>query len=31
MQEMMRSAGFADVEAFPMTFGICFCYRGWKK
>jgi demethylmenaquinone methyltransferase / 2-methoxy-6-polyprenyl-1,4-benzoquinol methylase len=31
MQEMMRSAGFDDVEAFPLTFGICFCYRGWKK
>ena len=31
MQEMMRDAGFADVAAFPMTFGVCFCYRGWKK
>ena len=31
MQDMMRSAGFVDVEAFPMTFGVCFCYRGWVK
>jgi demethylmenaquinone methyltransferase/2-methoxy-6-polyprenyl-1,4-benzoquinol methylase len=30
MQEMMRSAGFAQVETFPMTFGVCLCYRGVK-
>lgn len=28
MMEMMRSAGFEQVERFPMTFGICSCYRG---
>lgn len=28
MQEMMRDAGFGQVEAFPLTFGICICYRG---
>jgi demethylmenaquinone methyltransferase/2-methoxy-6-polyprenyl-1,4-benzoquinol methylase len=31
MQEMMRSAGFNNVEIFPMTFGICLCYRGLKS
>ena len=30
MQQMMRDAGFADVQAFPLTFGICICYRGLK-
>src|SRR5688572_24615764 len=28
MTGMMRDAGFADVEQFPMTFGVCVCYRG---
>jgi len=28
MMAMMRSAGFAQVEQFAMTFGICVCYRG---
>ena len=28
MVEMMRDAGFEDVEQFPMTFGVCVCYRG---
>jgi demethylmenaquinone methyltransferase/2-methoxy-6-polyprenyl-1,4-benzoquinol methylase len=28
MMGMMRDAGFADVEQFPMTFGVCVCYRG---
>jgi ubiquinone/menaquinone biosynthesis C-methylase UbiE len=30
MGEMMRDAGFAQVEQFPMTFGVCVCYRGLK-
>ncbi|HEX4795812.1 MAG TPA: ubiquinone/menaquinone biosynthesis methyltransferase [Humisphaera sp.] len=28
MIQMMRDAGFADVEQRPMTFGVCVCYRG---
>jgi demethylmenaquinone methyltransferase/2-methoxy-6-polyprenyl-1,4-benzoquinol methylase len=28
MMEMMRAAGFERVEQFPMTFGVCVCYRG---
>ncbi len=28
MMTMMRSAGFVQVEQFPMTFGVCVCYRG---
>jgi demethylmenaquinone methyltransferase/2-methoxy-6-polyprenyl-1,4-benzoquinol methylase len=31
MMEMMRAAGFEQVEQFPMTFGVCVCYRGVKK
>src|SRR4051812_16709485 len=31
MMTMMRDAGFADVQQFPMTFGVCVCYRGIKK
>jgi demethylmenaquinone methyltransferase/2-methoxy-6-polyprenyl-1,4-benzoquinol methylase len=30
MQDMMRDAGFTQVEAHPLTFGICVCYRGIK-
>jgi demethylmenaquinone methyltransferase/2-methoxy-6-polyprenyl-1,4-benzoquinol methylase len=30
MMLMMRDAGFANVEHFPLTFGICICYRGFK-
>jgi demethylmenaquinone methyltransferase/2-methoxy-6-polyprenyl-1,4-benzoquinol methylase len=30
MAIMLRAAGFADVLARPMTFGICICYRGVK-
>lgn len=30
MSEMMRGTGFAQVEQFPMTFGVCVCYRGVK-
>ncbi len=29
MVEMMKTAGFTRVEQFPMTFGVCVCYRGW--
>ncbi len=28
MAEMLTAAGFNRVEQFPMTFGICVCYRG---
>jgi demethylmenaquinone methyltransferase / 2-methoxy-6-polyprenyl-1,4-benzoquinol methylase len=31
MMAMMRTAGFENVEQFPMTFGVCVCYRGVKK
>jgi demethylmenaquinone methyltransferase/2-methoxy-6-polyprenyl-1,4-benzoquinol methylase len=30
MMAMMRDAGFSRVEQFPMTFGVCVCYRGAK-
>ena len=30
MMQMMRNAGFVDVQQFPMTFGVCVCYRGMK-
>jgi demethylmenaquinone methyltransferase/2-methoxy-6-polyprenyl-1,4-benzoquinol methylase len=30
MTAMMRDAGFEHVEQFPMTFGVCVCYRGVK-
>ncbi len=28
MVQMMQEAGFTQVEQFPMTFGVCICYRG---
>jgi demethylmenaquinone methyltransferase/2-methoxy-6-polyprenyl-1,4-benzoquinol methylase len=28
MVGMMTAAGFTSVEQFPMTFGVCVCYRG---
>jgi demethylmenaquinone methyltransferase / 2-methoxy-6-polyprenyl-1,4-benzoquinol methylase len=31
MQERMRTAGFGDVVARPLTFGICVCYKGVKQ
>jgi len=31
MVAMMRDAGFEQVEQFPLTFGVCVCYRGIKK
>ena len=30
MVEMLAQAGFTQVEQFPMTFGVCICYRGLK-
>lgn len=30
MMQMMREAGFERVEQFPMTFGVCICYRGYR-
>jgi demethylmenaquinone methyltransferase / 2-methoxy-6-polyprenyl-1,4-benzoquinol methylase len=30
MMRMLEDAGFARVEQFPMTFGVCVCYRGVK-
>jgi demethylmenaquinone methyltransferase / 2-methoxy-6-polyprenyl-1,4-benzoquinol methylase len=30
MMQMMAEAGFTNVEQFPMTFGVCVCYRGVK-
>jgi demethylmenaquinone methyltransferase/2-methoxy-6-polyprenyl-1,4-benzoquinol methylase len=29
MVQMMREAGFENVEQFPMTFGVCVCYRAF--
>ncbi len=31
MMQMLRDAGFVDVKQFPMTFGVCVCYRGLKR
>jgi demethylmenaquinone methyltransferase / 2-methoxy-6-polyprenyl-1,4-benzoquinol methylase len=31
MMQMMRDAGFEQVEQFPMTFGVCVGYRGVKR
>lgn len=31
MMGMMRAAGFQDVEQFPLTFGVCVCYRGYRR
>jgi demethylmenaquinone methyltransferase/2-methoxy-6-polyprenyl-1,4-benzoquinol methylase len=30
MVRMMREAGFEKIEQFPLTFGVCVCYRGVK-
>jgi demethylmenaquinone methyltransferase/2-methoxy-6-polyprenyl-1,4-benzoquinol methylase len=30
MVQMMSDAGFTQIEQFPMTFGVCVCYRGLK-
>lgn len=29
MMAMMREAGLGQVEQFPLTFGVCVCYRGF--
>ena len=31
MVQMMRDARFENVEQFPMTFGVCVCYRGVRR
>lgn len=31
MMQMMGDAGFERIEQFPMTFGVCVCYRGFKR
>jgi demethylmenaquinone methyltransferase / 2-methoxy-6-polyprenyl-1,4-benzoquinol methylase len=31
MTGMMQAAGFTDVTQHPMTFGVCVCYRGFRK
>lgn len=31
MMEMIGEAGFGKVQQFPMTFGVCVCYRGYKQ
>jgi demethylmenaquinone methyltransferase/2-methoxy-6-polyprenyl-1,4-benzoquinol methylase len=31
MTGLMRDAGFSSVEQFPLTFGVCVCYRGVKR
>jgi len=31
MVGMMSEAGFVEVQQFPMTFGVCVCYRGYKR
>lgn len=28
VQELMSEAGFEHVQQFPLTFGVCVCYRG---
>ena len=28
MLKMITEAGFAEATQFPLTFGICVCYRG---
>jgi len=28
---MMRDAGFAEVENYPLTLGITRLYTGWKS
>ena len=31
MTAMMGDAGFKQVQQFPLTFGVCVCYRGVKE
>ncbi|MEA2708808.1 MAG: demethylmenaquinone methyltransferase / 2-methoxy-6-polyprenyl,4-benzoquinol methylase [Phycisphaerales bacterium] len=30
MTQMLEGTGFTKVQQFPMTFGVCVCYRGVK-
>jgi demethylmenaquinone methyltransferase/2-methoxy-6-polyprenyl-1,4-benzoquinol methylase len=31
MTGMMAAAGLTEVQQFPLTFGVCVCYRGIKR
>ncbi len=31
MMEMLAEAGFQNVAQKPMTFGVCVCYRGFRR
>jgi len=31
MMQMMRDAGFVQVQQFPMSFGVCVCYRATRS
>ncbi len=31
MQDRMKAAGFTDILAKPLTFGICVCYKGVRR
>lgn len=31
MVQHLAQAGFADLTQHPMTFGVCVCYRGYKR
>jgi demethylmenaquinone methyltransferase/2-methoxy-6-polyprenyl-1,4-benzoquinol methylase len=31
MMQMMREAGFIEIEQYTMTFGVCVCYRGVRE
>jgi demethylmenaquinone methyltransferase/2-methoxy-6-polyprenyl-1,4-benzoquinol methylase len=31
MADLMRQAGFEQIEQFPLTFGVCVCYRGFVR
>jgi demethylmenaquinone methyltransferase/2-methoxy-6-polyprenyl-1,4-benzoquinol methylase len=31
MQDRMKAAGFGEIEARALTFGICVCYKGVKR
>ncbi|HEX4056659.1 MAG TPA: class I SAM-dependent methyltransferase [Tepidisphaeraceae bacterium] len=31
MMRMLADAGFQDITQKPLTFGICVCYRGFRK
>jgi demethylmenaquinone methyltransferase/2-methoxy-6-polyprenyl-1,4-benzoquinol methylase len=31
MADLMRQAGFEQIEQFLLTFGVCVCYRGFVR